>query len=533
MKAKTRFRNTSRVTLSLLLAIVLVACGSSGGTSSSTTSTSPGDTSTTTGEPTPAEPVSITMAAHDMPPDLDPHSSSAMQHFRIWRLYMDPLVTVGADGQLEAALAESWEIIEPTVWQFKLRQGVTFHNGEPFDADSVVATVEYAQAEDTASYWAQRLTAIESVEVVDEYTVNIHTTEPSPLLGKNLAVLFMLPPDYLAETGKGPFGQAPIGTGPFEVAEFSADQQIVLERFDDHWRGEAAASEIVINKMLEPASRVAALQTGEADMAWVVGVEQLDALEAEGFVTESSIVAASWLIMLYTNNEILASTEVRQALNYATNKEELNEFLFAGRSRVLQGQMVGPNANGYQESITGYAYDPDKARELLASAGHPDGFTIQFNAPAGRYYKDREIAEAVCNQWAQVGVTCELDFLESSVWSSRLVDATLGPISAAPWQTGPQLDLEVPMVNFQGSSPRQITDIARINELYEAVRTTIDEEERDRLLAELAQAVFEDPPVVFLMENADFTAMSDELEGVVFAANHSFDPMTITKKSGS
>src|SRR5690606_6049369 len=133
-------------------------------------------------------------------------------------------------------------------------------------------------------------------------------------------------------------------------------------------------------------------------------------------------------------------------------------------------------------------------KELLATAGYPDGFTIQFNAPAGRYYKDREIAEAVCNQWAQVGVTCELDFLESSVWSSRLVDATLGPISAAPWQTGPQLDLEVPMVNFQGSSPRKITDIPRINELYEAVRTTIDEQERSNLLAELAEAVFDEAP---------------------------------------
>lgn len=89
------------------------------------------------------------------------------------------------------------------------------------------------------------------------------------------------------------------------------------------------------------------------------------------------------------------------------------------------------------------------------------------------------------------------------------------------------------MVNFQGSSPRKITDIPRINELYEAVRTTIDEQERSNLLAELAEAVFDEAPVVFLMENADFTAMSADLEGVVFAANHSFDPMTITKKSGS
>lgn len=528
MRAKSTLRNATRPALSAALVLVLAACGASSASDSPSSTAGPGSSTETAG---PAEPVALRMAAHDMPVDLDPHSSSAMQHYRIWRLYLDTLVTVDADGELEPALAESWEIIEPTVWEFRLRQGVTFHNGESFDADSVVATVDYALNPDTASFWAQRLEAIVNVEVVDEYTVHIHTESPSPLLGRNLAVLFMLPPGYLAETGKGPFGQEPIGTGPFRVTEFSADERIVLERYDDHWRGVAASSEIQINRMLEPSSRVAALRSDEVDMAWVVGVEQLEALEAEGFVTDSSIVAASWLVMLYTNDEIIASTEVRQALNYATNKDELNEFLFGGRSRVLEGQMVGPNANGYSDAITAYPYDVDRARQLLADAGYPDGFTIQFNSPAGRYYRDREMAEAICNQWAEVSVTCQLDFLESSVWSSRLVEATLGPISVAPWQTGPQLDLEVPMVNFQASSPRQITDIPRINELYELARTTIDEAERNQILAELAQAVYDDPPVVFLMEGADFTAMSPDLEGVTFAANHSFDPMTITKRS--
>lgn len=465
-----------------------------------------------------------------LPRTLDPNVDSSLVHFKVWHLLYDTLVGIDDRGRAVGRLATAWRVVNPTTWEFKLRRGVKFHNGEDFDAEAVRATLAYILDPASRSSWAQRLTLLAEVKVVDPYTVEIVTKQPFPLLAKTLAVAFILPPKYLARTGPGKFGLAPVGTGPFRSRAFRADEYAQFEAFGDYWGAKPRVAGVVMRQIREASSRVAALEAGEVEMAYEIPVEQVDRLRNRTFNVVTSVVGASYLVNLKTTAAPLDDVRVRRALNFATDAVAINDALLFGLSRPLPGQMVGPNATGYNPDIKAYPYDPARARQLLTEAGHPNGFRIRFEGSSGRFYKDKEIAETVCGQWAKVQVTCDLVLLESNVWLQRLLTGVLGPVSVAPWQTAPQLDLEAPVTNFVSSSPRKMAAVSAIDELFAQQRTAMNPVQRLYYLQQLARVIYDEAPVVFLFENIGVYAMSGRVQSARFRPDYSFDPVTIDLK---
>ncbi len=493
--------------------------------------TAPTAAATATAQPTSAPAIdasaTLRVGIPVLPRTLDPNVDSSLVHFKVWHLLYNTLVRIDENGKEQPDLATSWRIVEPTVWEFKLRSGVKFHNGEVFDAQSVSATLKYIIDPTNKSTWIQRFQLVSDVKAVDPQTVQIVTKSPFPLLLKNLAVAFMLPPKYLADTGASKFGLAPVGTGPFKVGAFRADDSATFNAFTDYYGDKPKVASILMRQIPEASSRTSGLQAGELDVAYELPVEQVDSLRAAKFNVINAYVGASYLVALRNSVKPLDDKRVRQALNYATDAEAINKSLFFGLSRVLQGQTVGPNSNGYFADIKAYPYDPAKAKSLITDAGYPNGFTIKYESSNGRFYKDKEISETLCSQWAKVGITCNLALLESNVWLDRLTAATLGPITVAPWQTAPQLDLEVPMTNFVSSSPRKLGTLPKLDALFTQEQTTINPDDRNKVLHDFAQAIHDDPPVVFLFENVGIYGLSTKVQGASFGPDYAFDPTKI------
>ncbi|HLE04690.1 MAG TPA: ABC transporter substrate-binding protein [Anaerolineales bacterium] len=462
-----------------------------------------------------------------LPRTLDPNVDSSLVHFKVWHLLYDTLVAVDASGKAEPRLATAWRILSPTTWEFKLRRGVKFHNGEDFDAEAVRATLSYILDPASRSTWAQRFTLIADVKMVDPYTVQIITTQPFPLLAKTLAVAFILPPKYLAKAGAGKFGLTPVGTGPFRVRAFRSDEYAQFEAFGGYWGAKPKVASVLMRQIREASGRTAGLEAGEIDIAYEISVEQVERLRSRNLNVVASVVGASYLVNLKTMVKPLDDARVRRALNYATDATAINNALLLGLSRPLQGQMVGPNSTGFNPAIKAYPYDPERARQLLSEAGYPNGFRITFEGSNGRFYKDKEIAETVCAQWAKVRVTCDLVLLESNVWLQHLVSGVLGPVSAAPWQTAPQLDLEVPVTNFLSTGPRKMASIPAIDEWFAQQRGTMNPVQRLYYLHKLAEVIYEEAPVVFLFENIGAYALSPKVGGARFRPDYSFDPVAI------
>jgi peptide/nickel transport system substrate-binding protein len=280
---------------------------------------------------------------------------------------------------------------------------VVFHNGEPFNAEAVRATVERVLDPNQKSPNRANIAEIVRVEVLDEATVNIVTQKPyAPLLNR-LLDFAMLPPRYTAEKGNQGAALRPVGTGPFRFVELVKDDHLIVEAFDRHWRGAPRIRRIVFKPIPEPFTRAAALRNGEVDLVTTLPPNLARELDrVPGIKVHRT--PSTWIIYLGLNalKKPLSDVRVRQALNYATDVDALVKNVMDGNGRRLEGPLT-PQMFGYDAGVRGYAPDSGKARKLLAEAGYPDGLEIVLEAPAGRYQGDKEIAEALGGQWQKAG----------------------------------------------------------------------------------------------------------------------------------
>ncbi|NIN68350.1 MAG: hypothetical protein GTO63_27315, partial [Anaerolineae bacterium] len=315
---------------------------------------------TATPEPTPVVEQKVRIGLSRLALNID-MTRSSNQDVIVESLIYDPLVRMGADGNPVPSSAISWEAIDPTTWQLRLREGVKFHNGEEFDADVVKFSLDwYLNPDpDVRIVYSRNLRAIKEVQIVDKYTVNIITNEPSATLAGNLVWAWMRPPKYSAEVGAEGFAQAPIGTGPFKLVEFKPDERVILERNEDYWAGAPLLETVEFVEMSEQATRMAALEAGEIDVAEDMPVDQVQRLQDAGLEIETVAQSAVQTILLVNQKQreeypFLSDQRVRQALNYAVNKEELVDALMGGLGRPAMGQFVGPDGFGYVPDFAPY-----------------------------------------------------------------------------------------------------------------------------------------------------------------------------------
>ncbi len=479
----------------------------------------------------PAEPPAseLRVGIGALPKNPDPNSDSSLLATPVYRLVYDSLLYVDEGGATVPWLFESWRVIEPTVWEFKVRDGVTFHNGEPFDANAAKFNIDRTRDPETKSVWAARLAPIRNVEVIDSRTLRIVTARPLGDPAGQPCHRLCRPQGVFHRQGPGGFVASPVGSGPYRVKEWRADDLVVLEANTVYWRGRPGVPRVIFRMLPDDGSRVASLEAGELDVVYAVPPEQVERLRLKNFNVRVKPVGHAMTVTLRsTEGGPLADRRVRQALNYAVDKDLIIRQLVAGLAPPLDGQLVGRDGFGYNPGLKAYPYDPRRARQLLAEAGYPEGFPVKFHCSQGRYLKDKEICEAVAGQLAQVGVRAEMEILESGVWWDLFTQGKIGPMFLIAWLYAPSMDLEFATVHFTCGSPRRVLCNPAYDELFNRQSAAVDPSERLGLLQRLSELLFAEAPVIFLFQVPGIYAVGPNVKAIDFRADYSFDPLKVT-----
>jgi peptide/nickel transport system substrate-binding protein len=367
---------------------------------------------------------------------MDPHSVNEPFTVGFLANIMEPLVRYNEDYKLEPALAVSWELLEPTVWRFKLRQKVRFHNGNPFNADDVVFSLKRGLSE--GSDYKAALSAIADVKRVDDSTVDIVLKNPYPILIYTLPSFLIMDKQWAEaqgaaapidiKLGKSKFaGLSAMGTGPFVLKSHEADVKTVLVPNPDWWdEPQHNLTEVVFTPIRAAATRVAALLSGSIDMMFPAPIQDVPRIDATAglSVLQGPSHRTIYLSMDQARAELNDSNikgrnpfqdvRVRRAIYHAIDIEAIRDKIMRGAATPA-GLLHAPSLNGFDPALNErLPFDPDKASGLLEEAGYPEGFSVGMDCPNDRYINDEAICRAIAAMLARVGIQVNLQAMTKS-----------------------------------------------------------------------------------------------------------------------
>lgn len=343
----------------------------------------------------------------------------------------EPLVNRAADLSLEPSLAERWERLSDTHWRFHLRRGVRFHDGTPFTAADAVFSIRRTGARTSALL--ARVVSIRTVTAVDDLTLDIETDGPDPTLLANLTNVLILPQAWVEARGAAepiavaagrpsPLATAANGTGPWRIAERAPAERIVFDR-NPAWWGTMAGNvgQAIFLPIGADATRVAALLSGQVDLAWPIpvqdaprvartaGLRMIEELELRTVFLGLDQVRPELLHSDVRGRNPLADARVREAMYRAIDIGAIQQRIMRGRAAPT-ALLNGPGIEGFDQAVNAArpTHDRARARELLIQAGYPEGFGLGMHCPNNRYVNDAEICQAVAAMLAQVGIRVSL-----------------------------------------------------------------------------------------------------------------------------
>jgi peptide/nickel transport system substrate-binding protein len=445
---------------------------------------------------------------------LDPQLHNALSSRMVYSNIFDNLVLRDAEGNPNEGLALSWTPISDTVWEIKLREGVTFHNGEPFTGEDVKFWFDRMLDPETEmqSFFRSRFELVSGVEVVDDHTVHINTKEPFPILPSRLTEVYIVPHEYFEEVGDEGFSKNPIGTGAYQFVEWVRDDHITLEANDDYWGGAPSIKDVTFRVVPEPSTRVSELLAGSADIVQTVPVGSGEKIEDEEGMSLYAVPSGriAFLQMDMRDPSLpFYDVRVRRAMNYAVNPQEIIDEILDGHAKIV-GARASVYDFGYDPTIKPYPYDPDRARELLAEAGYPDGFETLCWATSGRYLMDTEIMQAVAAQLAEVGIQLDLQFLEFSAYLEKANSQNLSPLTFAAMATGTFDVFQFLAYNRTGDVLGYVEDPEYDARLDEAA-STLDPDARVEIYRELLQWEHDEAFFVTLFQYESLFGVSDDV----------------------
>jgi peptide/nickel transport system substrate-binding protein len=438
---------------------------------------------------------------------MDPQNQGSMPDMNILINMFDTLVTRNENNKLSPSLATEWEAIDDTTWQFKLREGVKFHNGEPFNAETVKFSIERLNKLGEIV----ELSNVKEVVVVNEYTVNVVTNIPDPIL-PNKTVLFggvMVPPKYIEEKGDDYFAKNPVGTGPFKFESWKKDQEVVMEANNDYWGGAPKIDKLTFRTIPNVADMVAAAKTGEVDIATGLKADVATQLKGDSNI---NVVSSDWIRTFYlvldtTKEGPLAQKEVRQAMNHAINIQQIIDTVLGGYAERVSTLLPSQNF-GADPSIKPYEYDPEKAKDLLAQAGYPDGFSIELDANN----LDVDIVQAIAAELGKVGIKVKVNLMDAQTLMSNITSKKSAPIYYLG-NTGWTMDA---ISNFQSyiKSDRRfnVWKNAEADKLIDIEEQSIDPGMRQEALTKIQELLKEEAPYVYLWQLDGLYAMGKDVE---------------------
>ena len=478
---------------------------------------------------------------------LDPHANNEGPTNTMKGNLYGRLLHRKADLSLEPDLATKWEKIDATTWRFSLRQGVKFHNGNDFNADDVLFS--YKRQTQESSDMSFALATIKEIRKVDDYTIDIITKGPDPILLLNMPIFYIVDKEWIEAnnafevvraSGSTNFANVNTnGTGPFKLVEWVQDTRLVLEPNENYWNKDGVEHNItraVFTPISNDATRVAALLSGEIDLMYPVPLQDVNRLENDPNASALQgpelrtifLGFDQWrdesLDMPGSGKNPFKDKRVRQAFYQAININAIKRVVMRNAATPT-GLMIAPGINGFQEDMNDRpAYDPDAAKKLLAEAGYPDGFPVTFDCPNDRYVNDEEICTAVIPMLERVGIKVTPNFQTKSKHFNKIGKAENNNTSffMLGWTPG-SYDALNPLMQLMSTGKPGHGDWncgqynhPRVAELTEMIKTEMDESKRNAMIREAFQIHKDDFGHITLHQQAlAWGVRSDTVKSVI------------------
>lgn len=457
------------------------------------------------GESTDSSDGELTVAVVSLAASVEPWAQAGHPGQYMWGAVYDALTRIDESGKPSPALAESWTNIDDLTWEFTLRDGVEFQNGEKMNADAVVATFDFLLSEEGRGQYASHVgnySYINSVTATDESTVVITTETPRPLLANDVSIVFIVPPALLGE-GIDALRASPAGTGPLAPVEWTADR-IVLEPWGDSWRDAPDVESVEFVQIADAAARFQALQAGDVDVMIGLSPDQEDRIADDANLASFHETVGRMISIKFLANQggPLEDPDVRTALNLAVNRDSINENLLLGRGVV--SAWPPPGVAGHDPEREAFGYDPEAAQELLAEAGYPDGFSFTIEGNFDSWDADRQVYEAIQSDLSQIGVQMDIvqvDFVTDWLPKHNGAQEWAGEGYGAIWVSAPQYDGLRPVMWYGSCNwvaptfcdPEMQADI-------DAAAVELDPELRSEYAARVFDRMVENPPALMLFD---------------------------------
>jgi peptide/nickel transport system substrate-binding protein len=435
----------------------------------------------------------------------------------VWYAIFDGLTQLDEDGRLRPALALSWEIVDPTRWRFELRPGVRFANGKPFDARAAAAVIDWLiSGPGRATVIGNELRGITEVHAAAPLTLEIVTKDPEPILPKRMVGAVMVEPETWNRLGPDGFSLAPVGTGPFLLERWDQRKRRAYARLNPQ-RGRASSlARLEVVEWPDAAVRTQALLSRDVDLA-TVEIEELDRLEDRGYpviVTPSMSVMSVVFITERPDPAPLRDLRVRQALNYAVDRETIARTLMRGLGRPA-GQPAPSVSFGHDPTLEPYPYDPERARRMLAEAGYADGFPLTIEILTNAFPADGLIYQAMAHYLRQVGIDVSLRVITFPQYLRNLQrNGFAGDAFGSMWNSAPYNDATRPMESVSCRRPKPFFCDRELAAQLEQAMRILPDEERLAAMRQVGRAYHEAAPALFLVEQLDLYSHQPELERV-------------------
>lgn len=516
---KKNFNRAMSLVLAAAMALSLAACGGNQENNGSGGGTAGGYKNTLTW----AQGADVT--------SLDPHQGKETPAVQVNTQIFDTLVTVDPEtNEVVPQIAESWEQTDDQTYVFKIREGIKFHDGSDLTAEDVKFSLDRARNSAAVSYIVN---FIEEVTVDDDHTVTVKTTAPYAPTLRNLAIPFAaIVPKAVVEADENAFIQNPVGSGPYKFVEWNHGDHVTLKAFDDYYAGKPETENLIMKVIPETSQRTIALETGEVDLAYDLAVNDIPKVNSDDKLTVYEIPSLTcWYVSMNMNKKPFDNPKVREAMSMAIDRQTIIDTINAGSGQTADA-IIAPAVFGYYS--TGVKeYNPTKAKELLAEAGYPNGFstTLWVNDNQSRI----EMCQAMQAMLLEVGVQCNLEVLEFGSFISR---TTAGDHDLAyfGWTTSSG-DADYSYYSLEHSTQqgaagnRSFLADPDIDKLIEEARSNTNEEERKELYKELAIKLDEinnNIPVYYSSINV---GANKKVEGFVMDANgyHSLEKVKVAQ----
>ena len=481
----------------------------------------------------PAQGGTLTLATQADAATLDPHNTGDIPSGMVqWHVF-ETLFKWTDGGQIGPGLATDWSWSQDGLTlTMHLKKGVKFHDGTPFNAQAVKFNFDRVRDPANALRSGPMLAGVKDVQAPDDNTVVVTMSATSGALASNLAAseMAMVSKAALEKWGKD-VSLHPVGTGPFQFVQWDTKEKIVVKAFADYHGPKPYLDQIIFKPVPNQQARVAMLEAGDAQVAAPIPLQDIERIKADKRFVVTGLAGMDNLHMPINNlRKPFTDVRVRQALNFAIDKEALVKSVYLGFAKPLDDSPVAPALFGYVPAGKFYSYDVAKAKQLLKDAGYADGFKMTIWIPDGRYVQDRRVSEAVAGFLKEIGVQVDLQTYEWATYVDKLLSSKADPIA----------DYGAVLISFAVSTRDAAVGMAAIYDSaqwvpngfnlsfysntkvdadFAAAQKATDPKERLKLYGEAGKQIMEDAPAIFLVTYQYVGAHGAKVHGVALDPN--------------